>query len=444
MREVDCLILGLGAGGLSAGIEFIEESDSKSCLLLGSQLTNSSLSPWNMRKNNPEKLEEKMREGGDNLGNPELRETYIQNYGDALSFMEKIGLKFEESNLGIIPEEEQNALRKFHSHYKDLGGEIKKGTVKKLLKNSKDNITGVKTEEEKILCNKLIIAAGGMSNLFKYSSGFQSESLPNLLALCLEAGFEIDNLEFIMYHPFLVVDEKLPRALISGRILQNARFLNEENEEFLSKEIQDALRNNRHHNKFGKMTREFYRESLKSDITVDISEVDEQRFEKFKKENEYGWVFRGRSIEDVERFKINPTFHYSLGGLVTDKTAQTSEENVYAVGEISTGLHGSNRIGGTAIPEAVIFGRIAGEEAAKETSKTANEGLREIGNSNITNELREKFWSHIGPIRKTKDIEKLISDLDDKKSLCSEEKLLKRAAESILEREKNVGSHFIQ
>ncbi|MFB6114709.1 MAG: FAD-binding protein [Candidatus Nanohalobium sp.] len=446
MRRVDCLIVGCGAAGLSAGIEFIENrSEEEECLIIGSQLTNSSLSPWNMRIPDRDTIEEKMIQGGDGLGSENLRNTYLDNYSDAKKFMERIGLSFEESNLGIIPEEEQSALRKFHSYYEEeLEGEIQDQKVQNLLLNDKNEIIGVRTQEEDFLAEKLVLAAGGMTNLFEYSSGFQSKSLANILALSLDAGLEVDNLEFMMYHPFLVVDEKLPNALISGKILQNARFLNEDGEEFLSDEIQKALRNNNHHDKFSKMTREFYRESMRSDLAVDISEIDEERFEKFKKENEYGWVFRGKKLEEVEQFKINPTFHYSLGGLVTDENSETSQENVFAVGEIATGLHGSNRIGGTAIPEAVIFGRIAGEEAAqRDTDRDLNvEGT--AGNSEITDDLRERFWDNLGPVRKRSEVKSLVKGLEDEDSLTSEEKLLLETGKSVLGRQKNIGSHYIE
>jgi aspartate oxidase len=439
-------VIGCGAAGLSAGIEYMENSgEDDECIVIGSQLTNSSLSPWNMRKTDTETIERKMREGGDGLGDEELRNTYLDNYGDCKNFMEKVGLNFEESNLGIIPENEETALRKFHSYYRDeLDGKLEDRKVKNLLLNDEGLIIGVRTEDEDIVAENIVLAAGGMTNLFEYSSGFKSEGLASILALSLDAGLKLDNLEFMMYHPFLVVDDSLPTALISGNILQNAKFLNEDGEEFLSDEIREALRNNNHHNKFSQMTREFYRASQKSDLVVDISEIDEERFEEFKQNNEYGWVFRGKELEDVEKFKINPTFHYSLGGLVTDSDAETSQDSVFAAGEIATGLHGSNRIGGTAIPEAVIFGRIAGRNAAENSSSRDLNVSGVAGDSEVSEELRERFWSYLGPVKKRSKVEDLVSDLEDREGLSSEEKLLLKTGKSVLEREENTGSHYLE
>ena len=39
-------------------------------------------------------------------------------------------------------------------------------------------------------------------------------------------------------------------------------------------------------------------------------------------------------------------------------------ENLYAAGEVTGGIHGTNRLGGNALTDTVVFGRIAGESAA--------------------------------------------------------------------------------
>ena len=60
-----------------------------------------------------------------------------------------------------------------------------------------------------------------------------------------------------------------------------------------------------------------------------------------------------------------------MGGLKIDdharvlKTDDTIIKGLYAAGEITGGVHGANRLGGNAVADFVIFGRIAGENAAK-------------------------------------------------------------------------------
>mgnify|MGYP002918192058 FL=1 len=61
-----------------------------------------------------------------------------------------------------------------------------------------------------------------------------------------------------------------------------------------------------------------------------------------------------------------------MGGVIINKDAQVIDRRgnvipgLYAAGEVTGGIHGSNRIGGNAIADIFTFGRIAGEGAASE------------------------------------------------------------------------------
>ncbi len=67
-----------------------------------------------------------------------------------------------------------------------------------------------------------------------------------------------------------------------------------------------------------------------------------------------------------------PAVHHCMGGVRINKMAQVIDiwgapiPKFYAAGEVTGGIHGSNRLGGNAIPDCVVFGRIAGTNAAKE------------------------------------------------------------------------------
>lgn len=66
-----------------------------------------------------------------------------------------------------------------------------------------------------------------------------------------------------------------------------------------------------------------------------------------------------------------PTVHHTMGGIEITTSAQVLDKSgkiipgLYAAGETTGGIHGSNRLGGNAIPDTVVFGKIAGESAAK-------------------------------------------------------------------------------
>lgn len=70
-----------------------------------------------------------------------------------------------------------------------------------------------------------------------------------------------------------------------------------------------------------------------------------------------------------------PAVHHTMGGIRINKNAQVVDiwgnviPRLYAAGEVTGGVHGANRLGGNAIPDAIAFGRVAGTNAAKEKAK---------------------------------------------------------------------------
>jgi succinate dehydrogenase / fumarate reductase flavoprotein subunit len=70
---------------------------------------------------------------------------------------------------------------------------------------------------------------------------------------------------------------------------------------------------------------------------------------------------------DISRdaMEVAPTAHYSMGGVVVEPaTTATDVEGLYAAGEVTSGLHGANRLGGNSLAEILVFGRRAGMHAA--------------------------------------------------------------------------------
>ena len=67
--------------------------------------------------------------------------------------------------------------------------------------------------------------------------------------------------------------------------------------------------------------------------------------------------------------KIAPGIHHTMGGVKIDTSAQVIDTNgsvipgLFAAGEVTGGVHGGNRLGGNAVADIVIFGRIAAESA---------------------------------------------------------------------------------
>ncbi|KKO44474.1 fumarate reductase [Arsukibacterium ikkense] len=67
---------------------------------------------------------------------------------------------------------------------------------------------------------------------------------------------------------------------------------------------------------------------------------------------------------------IRPAVHYTMGGILTDINCQTSISGLFAVGECaSVGLHGANRLGSNSLSELLVFGKVAGEQAAAQAEQ---------------------------------------------------------------------------
>ena len=67
-----------------------------------------------------------------------------------------------------------------------------------------------------------------------------------------------------------------------------------------------------------------------------------------------------------EPMEVGPTTHYVMGGVRVDgDTQMTAVPGLFAAGECAAGLHGANRLGGNSLSDLLVFGKRAGEYAAK-------------------------------------------------------------------------------
>src|SRR5271156_2854292 len=67
-----------------------------------------------------------------------------------------------------------------------------------------------------------------------------------------------------------------------------------------------------------------------------------------------------------EPMEVGPTTHYAMGGIrVNGDTQATNVPGLFAAGECAAGLHGANRLGGNSLSDLIVFGKRAGEFAAK-------------------------------------------------------------------------------
>lgn len=100
------------------------------------------------------------------------------------------------------------------------------------------------------------------------------------------------------------------------------------------------------------------------------------RFNGFVAEGKDGEFNKGGTLRSIAEGpfyiqKVTPSTHHTMGGININTNAEVINkdgkviENLYAAGEVVGDIHGTNRLGGNAITDIVVFGRIAGQNVVK-------------------------------------------------------------------------------
>jgi len=123
-------------------------------------------------------------------------------------------------------------------------------------------------------------------------------------------------------------------------------------------------------------------------------------------------------------FSIAPVVHFFMGGVEIDEGARTAIPGLFAAGEVTSGVHGANRVGGNALTECFVFGDIAGESAARYAMEThrrklKRESVRErfpwkagtAGARELFHEVQDLTWTHAGPIRNAESLREGLSGI---------------------------------
>ena len=91
-----------------------------------------------------------------------------------------------------------------------------------------------------------------------------------------------------------------------------------------------------------------------------------------KEDADFGRVSFANPLDQAPYYaiKVQPGIHHTMGGIKINDEAQVIDvdgnviDGLFAAGEVTGGVHGNNRLGGNAVADFVIFGRIAGANAA--------------------------------------------------------------------------------
>jgi succinate dehydrogenase / fumarate reductase, flavoprotein subunit len=235
---------------------------------------------------------------------------------------------------------------------------------------------GVDTENKEFVrfeCKSLILAAGGYTRVYPVSSSRLFENYGEGIALAYEAGVDLVDMEMVQFHPTgMVWPEKAVGLLATeairgeGGILLNSkgeRFMKNYDPERMELAPRDVVaRANYNEIISGRGTEHG---GVWLDVTHLRKEVIQDRLPTM-----YQQFLELDGIDiSKEKMEVAPTAHYSMGGVVADIKCTTKIKGLFAVGEVISQIHGANRLGGNSLLDTMVFGKIAGEEAAARLTK---------------------------------------------------------------------------
>jgi succinate dehydrogenase / fumarate reductase, flavoprotein subunit len=312
----------------------------------------------------------------------------------------------------------------------------------------------------------VIIATGGIGKSFKVTSN-SWEYTGDGHALALTAGASLINMEFVQFHPTGMVWPLSVRGLLitesvrgEGGVLRNSegkRFMFDYITDYFKAETADTEAeadrwyddhiNNRRPPEL--LPRDEVARAINSEI-------------KAGRGSPHGGVFLDiatrRSAADIHKrlpsmyhqfkeladvdittdpMEVAPTAHYVMGGVEVDPESQAATiPGLFAVGEASGGMHGSNRLGGNSLSDLLVFGKRAGEHAADYAAKLAKrpavaaadvaaavasalkpfESNGEENPYRVQQELQDIMFSLVGIIRTAAEMQQALDEIEKFKS----------------------------
>ncbi len=261
----------------------------------------------------------------------------------------------------------------------------------------------------------VIMAAGGHSRMFKRSSSLFWENNGDGIALAHGAGAAFMDMEMFQFHPTGMVHPKVAEGVLvteavrgEGGILTNSkgeRFMDKydpQRMELSARDIVARANYNEIYNGRGTKHNAVYLDITHRPKSYILKRLP-RMYEQFKK---YAKVDISK-----EKMEVAPTAHYSMGGIFVDHTTgRTTIENLYAIGEVTAGTHGGNRLGGNSLAEIVVFGRLTGANVAKDVKQRKHTPLEyaqiEEAITNVQSLTNAK--TGVDPIKAKQDIQELM------------------------------------
>jgi succinate dehydrogenase / fumarate reductase flavoprotein subunit len=310
----------------------------------------------------------------------------------------------------------------------------------------------------------IVLATGGVGKSYKVTSN-SWEYTGDGHALALRAGSTLINMEFLQFHPTgMVWPPSVKGILVTESVRGDGGVLrNTDGKRFMFNYVPDVFRkqyadteeeadrwytdpdNNRRPPEL--LPRDEVARAINSEVKagrgteaggvyLDVStrmpaEVIRKRLPSMHHQ------FMELADVDITKqpMEVGPTCHYVMGGVEVDPDSAATAGDVaglFAVGEVSGGMHGSNRLGGNSLSDLLVFGKRAGEHAAAYASwlskppavaaadveaavETALAPLSRDGENPYTvwHELQQVMQDLVGIIRRRAELEESLKHLAD-------------------------------
>jgi L-aspartate oxidase len=252
----------------------------------------------------------------------------------------------------------------------------------------------------------IILATGGVGQLFRVSTN-PEVATGDGIALAYRAGAEVQDMEFIQFHPTALRMPGVPIFLISeavrgeGGVLRNAageRFMPSYHEkaELAPRDVVARA-----------IVSEMQRTQTES-VYLDITHLDASRITA-----RFPQIYRYCLDHGVDITKeptpVSPAAHYMMGGVRTNTWGETTLPGLYACGEVAcTGVHGANRLASNSLLETMVFGKRivertqqaeAGSAPETEDARALPSFENEAGRLPDRASLQALMWDKVGIVR---------------------------------------------
>jgi succinate dehydrogenase / fumarate reductase flavoprotein subunit len=246
----------------------------------------------------------------------------------------------------------------------------------------------------------VVVCTGGLGRAYKVTSN-SWEGTGDGVSLAYHAGAELLDMEFIQFHPTGMI---WPPSVMGILVTESVRgeggvLRNKDGKRFMYDDIPDNYKSQTstdpeegwrytQNDKNAKrppelLTRDHVARCINREVKagrgsphggvfLDISWIKEKMSnapEHIKKKlpSMYHQFMQLANLDITkEPMEVGPTTHYAMGGIrVNGDTQATNVPGLFAAGECAAGLHGANRLGGNSLSDLIVFGKRAGEYAAK-------------------------------------------------------------------------------